>query len=150
VHRDPVNGLAIRALLHPLRRRFQVECPAGRHRRSADAPYRLDRTRGIAADGHEGRRGLDGCAAPDPEPPPTIRVYASLQQLFRFFATWDVLEWNDAAVDEFDALRRAKIRVGTLDLKIASICRANNATLLTRNAKDFSKVPGLQIQDWLS
>lgn len=36
-----------------------------------------------------------------------------------------------------------------MDTKIASIALANRATLLTRNANDFQKVPDLQIEDWL-
>jgi hypothetical protein len=36
------------------------------------------------------------------DPRRQIRAYRSLQQLFRFFATWDVLEWNDAAVDQLE------------------------------------------------
>lgn len=57
---------------------------------------------------------------------------------------------DDAAADEFAALRNAKIRVGTMDLKIASICLAQGATLLTRNHVDFEMVPKLRIEDWLS
>jgi len=37
-----------------------------------------------------------------------------------------------------------------MDLKIASIALANDATLLTGNSNDFSNVPGLRIEDWLS
>ncbi len=79
-----------------------------------------------------------------------IRPYARLRQLFRFFATWSVLDWDDAAVDQFESVRRAKVRIGTMDLKIASICLARDATLLTRNTRDFGRVPGLQSEDWLS
>ncbi len=79
-----------------------------------------------------------------------INAYAKLQQLFRFFATWNVLEWNEAAVNEYDSLKRAKIRIGTMDLKIASITLAGNATLLTRNMNDFGRVRGLRFEDWLS
>jgi tRNA(fMet)-specific endonuclease VapC len=60
------------------------------------------------------------------------------------------LEWDDAAVNEFEALRRARIRVGTMDLKIASVCLAEKATLLSRNINDFGKVPRLRVEDWLS
>lgn len=84
------------------------------------------------------------------DPRRQIRAYSSLRQLFRFFATWGVLEWNDAAVTHFELLRHARIRVGTMDLKIASTCLANNATLLTRNIGDFARVPGLQLENWLS
>ena len=35
-----------------------------------------------------------------------------------------------------------------MDLKIASIAIANDALLLTRNLSDFSKIPGLRVEDW--
>jgi tRNA(fMet)-specific endonuclease VapC len=41
-----------------------------------------------------------------------------------------------------------RLRLGTMDLKIAAIARANDATLLTRNTTDFQKVPGLRFEDW--
>ena len=84
------------------------------------------------------------------DPRRQISAYSKLRQLFRFFATWNVLEWDDDDADEFEALKRAKTRIGTMDLKIASICLANNATLLSRNSKDFDNVPGLRVEDWLS
>jgi len=79
-----------------------------------------------------------------------INAYVKLRQLFRFFGSWSVLDWDDAAVDEFERLRLANTRVGTMDLKIASIALANEAKLLTRNTADFEKVPGLSVEDWLS
>ncbi len=79
-----------------------------------------------------------------------INAYAKLQHLFRFFATWNVREWNSTAVNEYNSLKRAKIRIGTMDLKIASITLADDAMLLTRNTRDFSRVPGLRFEDWLS
>ena len=85
-----------------------------------------------------------------PDPRQQLKAYAKLRELFRFFATWNVLEWDDAAVDQFEALKQAKTRVGTMDLKIASICLAYDATLLSRNRKDFDRVPGLRVEDWLS
>ncbi len=84
------------------------------------------------------------------DPRAQINAYAKLQQLFRFFATWNVLEWDDAAVNVLESLREARTRVGTMDLKIASIALAGGATLLTRNTEDFRKVPALRVEDWLS
>jgi tRNA(fMet)-specific endonuclease VapC len=84
------------------------------------------------------------------DPRRQMSAYAKLQQLFRFFASWNVLPWNDAAVDEFEALRQARIRVGTMDLKIASIAIANAATLLSRNSGGFERIPGLRVKGWLS
>jgi tRNA(fMet)-specific endonuclease VapC len=84
------------------------------------------------------------------DPQRQINGYEKLRQLFRFFATWNVLEWDGRAADEFEALKQAKIRIGSMDLKIASICMANKATLLSRNRRDFENVPGLRVEDWLS
>jgi tRNA(fMet)-specific endonuclease VapC len=79
-----------------------------------------------------------------------INAYTKLRQLFRFFATWDVLDWTAASAAEFTVLKNAKTRVGTIDLKIASIALANDATLLSRNLNDFQNVPSLRVVDWLS
>ena len=84
------------------------------------------------------------------DPHRLISPYASLQRIFRFFATWHILEWNGSAADKYEELKQAKIRIGTMDLKIASITLANDATLLTRNGNDFDRVPGLRTEDWLS
>src|SRR4051794_26349421 len=61
-----------------------------------------------------------------------------------------ILPVNAATAAEFDRLRqhkRVKIRRG--DLLIAAITLANRATLVTRNEKDFRKVPGLRIENWV-
>ena len=41
-----------------------------------------------------------------------------------------------------------KVRIGTMDLKIAAIALVHEAVLITRNVSDFVKVPGLRAQDW--
>jgi tRNA(fMet)-specific endonuclease VapC len=47
-------------------------------------------------------------------------------------------------------LKASKLNVGTMDLKIASTVLANEATLLTRNTRDFARIPGLRVEDWIS
>jgi predicted nucleic acid-binding protein len=37
---------------------------------------------------------------------------------------------------------------GTNDLRIAAIVVNNAGTLITRNTKDFGKIPRLAIEDW--
>jgi tRNA(fMet)-specific endonuclease VapC len=59
-----------------------------------------------------------------------------------------VLPFDERAAVVFDELKRKRIRIGTQDLKIAAIALANDATIITRNVRDFSRVPDLQFEDW--
>ncbi|HEX5104141.1 MAG TPA: type II toxin-antitoxin system VapC family toxin [Pirellulaceae bacterium] len=79
-----------------------------------------------------------------------ISPYHEFQRAIATLANWQILPWDAQAVSQFKALKQTKIRVGTMDLKIASIALAHGATLLTRNTADFERVPGLQIEDWLA
>lgn len=79
-----------------------------------------------------------------------VNAYSRLRRLFQFFAMWDVLDWTPASAAEFAALKSSRVRIGTMDLKIASIALSSDATLLTRNLSDFQNVPGLKVVDWLS
>ena len=45
-------------------------------------------------------------------------------------------------------MRSQKVRVSTMDLRIAAIAISNNLVLLTQNTEDFSKVPSLVTEDW--
>lgn len=77
-----------------------------------------------------------------------ILGYGEVKNLLRDYCSIAVLAYDAASAAEFQRLRDAKIRVGTMDLKIAAVVLANNAVLLTRNSTDFARVPGLRIEDW--
>lgn len=64
------------------------------------------------------------------------------------FARAQVLPFDDAAAAAFESLRTQRVRVPTMDLRIASICLSRGMTLLTRNVADFARVPGLKFEDW--
>ena len=63
----------------------------------------------------------------------------------------EILPLDEAAATEFERLLGTKglRRIGRGDLLIASIVLANKATLVTRNVKDFQRVPGLKIENWV-
>jgi tRNA(fMet)-specific endonuclease VapC len=64
------------------------------------------------------------------------------------FKTRLVLDFDDRAAAVFQRLGKSRVRIGTMDRKIAAIALANNATLLSRNLADFRKVPGFRVEDW--
>jgi tRNA(fMet)-specific endonuclease VapC len=74
--------------------------------------------------------------------------YGKLNETLDFYRTKTVLDFNAAAATQFQQLLRQKIRTGTQDLRIASIALAVGGTVVTRNQRDFQRVPGLSIEDW--
>ncbi len=79
-----------------------------------------------------------------------IAAYSHLDRFIGFAAEWEVLPWNHSAVNQFEALRIQRVRVATMDLKIASIALSSGAKLISRNLNDFQQIPGLDVEDWLS
>lgn len=78
-----------------------------------------------------------------------ILAYTRLRRLFSVMTEWDIAPFEQAAAERFRDLRRQRVRIGSMDLKIASIALENNALLVTANLRDFSQVPGLRCEDWL-
>ena len=78
-----------------------------------------------------------------------IRGYAQFQHSMTLLTKLHILPFDEDAAIGFESLLRQRLRVGTMDLKIAAICIAHDATLLSRNRVDFEKVPGLRVENWL-
>ncbi len=77
-----------------------------------------------------------------------VTYYSRLVDLVRFYANWRILPFDDLAAEEFQRLRRERVRIGSMDLKIAAIVLVHDATLLSANLRDFEQVPGLRVEDW--
>jgi tRNA(fMet)-specific endonuclease VapC len=77
-----------------------------------------------------------------------VEVYRRLNETLQRYCQMAVLDFDDRAAVQFEELQKQRFRIGTMDLKIAAIAIANNATLLSRNLKDFGKIPTLQVEDW--
>lgn len=78
-----------------------------------------------------------------------IAVYERMQRSAEMIAEWQLLPFDREALEHFDRLKSARLKMSTLDLKIASIALAYDATLLSRNLRDFRQVPGLKVENWL-
>lgn len=82
------------------------------------------------------------------QPQERIQAFFWLQQTLHFYCQMPILAFDQQSAELFQQLATQKLRVGTQDLLIAAIVIANNATLLTRNSRDFQRVPGLLYEDW--
>jgi len=77
---------------------------------------------------------------------------ANLRLLARFFATIASVPFDDACAEEYGVIRneleRAGTPIGPNDLLIAATARAHDLVLVTHNTREFSRVAGLQLEDW--
>ncbi len=77
------------------------------------------------------------------------RNLANLKIFFEEFAS---LPFDGIAADICGYIRselnRKGTPIGVYDLQIASIALANNLVLVTHNVREFSRIQGLQYEDW--
>lgn len=81
-------------------------------------------------------------------PADAVRGYTLLMEIILGFSIAPVLPFDARAAAVFGELRAQRVRVATMDLRIAAIALSQNLVLLTRNIGDFSRVPGLVAEDW--
>lgn len=77
-----------------------------------------------------------------------VEAYKQLKRQLTNYCTIPILEFDEQAAEEFQRLKKLHPRLGTMDLKIASVALANQAVLLTRNSSDFGRITSLSIEDW--
>ena len=65
---------------------------------------------------------------------------------------YESLPFDDAAARHYATIRHELETLGRVigpnDLKIAAICLAHGATLVTSNTEEFGRVTGLKLEDW--
>ncbi|MBI3249091.1 MAG: type II toxin-antitoxin system VapC family toxin, partial [Deltaproteobacteria bacterium] len=67
---------------------------------------------------------------------------------FADFRRLHILSYTVQAEALYQEWRQQGVRLGTHDLRIAAICVAYSATLISRNRRDFERVPGLVAEFW--
>jgi tRNA(fMet)-specific endonuclease VapC len=77
-----------------------------------------------------------------------VKAYKHLKAQLNNYCMIPVIEFDLRAVQEFHRLKKIYRRLGTMDLKIASIAIVNQSVLLTRNFSDFQQIAGLLIENW--
>lgn len=83
----------------------------------------------------------------------SARTAQNLEILSTLFDEFVSLPFDSSAAKACGMIRadlQAKgAPIGAYDLQIAAIAIANQLTLVTHNTKEFKRVPGLKIVDWL-
>ena len=74
------------------------------------------------------------------------------EALSRFLLPLEVLAFGDEAAAAYGRVRAALEKSGTpigpLDTLIAAHAVSLGVTLVTNNVREFSRVPGLEVEDW--
>ncbi len=76
-------------------------------------------------------------------------AYELFEDTFRDFRRVQVLSYTSQAEALYQEWRGQGIRTATHDLRIAALCVTHSAKLISRNRRDFEKIPGLSVEFWL-
>lgn len=76
------------------------------------------------------------------------RAYELFEETFRDFRRLHILSHTPQAEALYQQWRQQGIRIATHDLRIAATCVAHTAKLISRNRRDFERVPGLIVEFW--
>ena len=75
------------------------------------------------------------------------------ESLERLCRDLDIASFDQEAAAHYGDIRQELSRrgelIGPLDLLIAAHARSRDATLVTNNEREFGRVPGLRVENWL-
>jgi tRNA(fMet)-specific endonuclease VapC len=83
------------------------------------------------------------------QPDGLARAYQHLADTVRMLSGVPILSFTEQAILRYGQLLALKLGVGKMDLRIAAVALENNGVLVTRNLRDFRRVPNLVVEDWV-
>lgn len=78
----------------------------------------------------------------------TAYAYQLFTDSVRVLSGLHIVTFSEAAIARYNALLAMKLNVGKMDLRIAAIALEAGATVITRNLRDFQRVPELACENW--
>lgn len=97
---------------------------------------------------HEQLNGWQAYLRKQLTPEQVVYAYSRLETLITDYGKWEVASYGLDVEQKFLYLRKQRVRIGTMDLRIAATALVRDYTVLTRNLVDFEQVPGLKVEDW--
>ncbi len=82
------------------------------------------------------------------QPQDVARAYALLGEAVVRLARWRILPYSEPAIARVAQLKGLRLNIGMMDLRIAAVALEHGAVVISRNRRDFGRVPGLSIEDW--
>ncbi len=84
-----------------------------------------------------------------PIPKPRLAdAYRRLVETVGHYRFARILPFTEEAIDHAERLLKMRLNVKRNDLRIAAIALEADATVVTANVRDFTRVPGLLVEDW--
>ena len=81
-------------------------------------------------------------------PEEIARAYARLGEAVVRLAHWRILPYTESAITQVAQLKALRLNVRLMDLRNAAVALVHCAVVVTRNRRDFDRVPGLSVEDW--
>ncbi len=81
------------------------------------------------------------------------RKEENLEKVKKFLLPFEIISFDDQAAIEYSAIRADMERTGFVtgpnDLIIAATVLSRRGSLVTNNEKEFRRIPGLTVENWL-
>jgi tRNA(fMet)-specific endonuclease VapC len=82
------------------------------------------------------------------KPVDVARAYQRLASAVQLYTGLRILSFTEPAIARFEQMVALRLNIGRQDLRIASITLEYGGIVVTRNLRDFQRVPNLVAEDW--
>lgn len=83
----------------------------------------------------------------------STRIDSNRQNLELFLSRMNIVAWDETALWQFGfhkaKLKKAGTKIGELDLLIGCQALAMKAVLVTNNTREFERIEGLKLENWV-
>jgi tRNA(fMet)-specific endonuclease VapC len=82
------------------------------------------------------------------------RIEANRASLQRFQSTMNVVPWDESAMwiygEQYQRLKRTGRKIGEVDLLLGCQALAMNVIFVTNNTREFERIEGLKLENWVA